>query len=117
MTDIASRLESIRDALTQLQEQLAGPEGPEQVGAGDRLQALIDELDDVIRKSDASMIPPPSKRRRRGKEPVVEKCPRCTIRSLHMVAGETRPAEDGSGAEEALWHCSSCGYEIWRIND
>lgn len=115
MTDIASRLASIRDGLTELQEQLAGRQGPEKIEAADRLQVLVDELDDVIQRADASMIPPPSMRRR-GKQPDVEKCPRCTIRSLHQVAGETRPAEDDSGAEEALWHCSSCGYEMWRIN-
>ncbi|TVP81702.1 hypothetical protein [Thioalkalivibrio sp.] len=114
MTDIASRLESIRDGLTELQAQL---DAPEHANAVDRLGALIDELDAVIAKAGAQMAPPAPKRTKRGKQPAVEKCPRCTIRSLNMVAGETRPAEDGSGDEEVLWHCSSCGYEIWRLGD
>jgi hypothetical protein len=113
MTDIGSRLEAIRDGLTELQQQL---DGPEQASALDRLRILIDELDAVIAKAEHPMTPPAPKRTKRGRQPDVEKCPRCTIRSLHLVAGETRPAEDGSGAEEALWHCVSCGYEIWRIN-
>ena len=114
MTDIASRLASIRAGLTELQQQL---DGPAQAGALDRLRTLIDELDAVIGKAGAQMTPPAPKRTKRGKQPDVEKCPRCTIRSLHMVAGDTRPAEDGSDAEDALWHCSSCGYEVWRPDD
>jgi hypothetical protein len=114
MTDIASRLESIRDGLNELQQQLDGP-GP--ASAADRLRALIDELDAVIGQAGTPMPPPAPKRTRRGKQPDVEKCPRCTIRSLNMVAGKTRAVEDGSGDQEVLWHCSSCGYEIWRLDD
>ena len=114
MTDIASRLESIRDGLTELRQQL---DGAEQASAADRLRALIDELDAVISKAGAPVTPPAPKRTKRAKQPDVEKCPRCTIRSLNMVAGETRPAGDGSGDEEVLWHCSSCGYEIWRLDE
>nr|WP_296748256.1 hypothetical protein [Thioalkalivibrio sp.] len=114
MTDIASRLESIRDGLTELQAQLGDPD---QAVALDRLQTLIDELDAVIAKAGTPMAPPAPKRGKRGKQPDVEKCPRCTIRSLNMLAGEARPAEDGSGDKEVLWHCSSCGYEVWRVDD
>jgi len=113
MTEIASRLESIRDGLTELQAQL---DAPENASVANRLQTLVDELDAVIAKAGAP-APPAPKRAKRGKQPDVEKCPRCTIRSLNMVAGETRAAEDGSGDEEALWHCSSCGYEIWRLDN
>jgi hypothetical protein len=114
MTDIASRLESIRDGLTELQQQL---DGSEQASAVDRLRALIDELDGVIRQAGTPMAPSAPKRTKRGKQPDVEKCPRCAIRSLNMVAGKTRLVEDGPGDAEVLWHCSSCGYEIWRLDD
>lgn len=114
MTDIASRLASIRDGLTELRQQL---DDPKQASAVDRLRTLVDELDAVIDKAETPMRPPAPRRTKRGKPPDVEKCPRCTLRSLNMVAGETRPVEDGAGDQEVLWHCSSCGYEIWRLDD
>jgi hypothetical protein len=113
MTDIASRLESIRTALSGLREQLADAG---QSAAADRIGSLTAELSTLIGEAGASRPPPGPTRKHRGREPEVDKCPRCTIRSLHMVPRETRPAEDGEG-DEVLWHCSSCGYEVWRADD
>jgi hypothetical protein len=113
MTDIASRLESIRAALSEVHEQLAGSG---QSTAADRIASLAGELETVIGQLKASGASAGPARKHRGREPDVDKCPRCTIRSLHMVPRETRPAEDGDG-EEVLWHCSSCGYEVWRADD
>jgi DNA-directed RNA polymerase subunit M/transcription elongation factor TFIIS len=113
MTDIASRLESIRATLSELREQLAGSG---QSSAADRIGSLADELEAVIGEAKATQPQSGPARKHRAREPDVDKCPRCTIRSLHMVPRETRPAEDGEG-EEVLWHCSSCGYEVWRADD
>jgi DNA-directed RNA polymerase subunit M/transcription elongation factor TFIIS len=113
MTEIASRLETIRARLSELREQLAGSGQSE---AADRIASLAAELETVIGEAKALQPPAGPARKHRGREADVDKCPRCTIRSLHMVPRETRPAEDGEG-QETLWHCSSCGYELWRVDD
>lgn len=113
MTDIASRLESIRATLSELRGQLAGSD---QSAAADRIGSLAAELEAVIGAAKASRPAVGPARKHRAREAAVDKCPRCTIRSLHMVPRETRPAEDGEG-EEVLWRCSSCGFEIWRADD
>jgi uncharacterized protein with PIN domain len=105
MSEIASRLESIRDRLAELGEVL---DGAQQTDAAERLHSLVAELQEVIR--DLPAAPAPAKKARR-KLPDVERCPRCTIRSLHMIPGEVRAAADGT--EEVLWRCSSCGHEVW----
>lgn len=108
MSDIASRLKSIRDQLAEVATQLAGTSQTEAAG---RLQSLAGELERAI----AGVEPPASPQRSRKvrrKLPDVEKCPRCTIRSLHIVPEEVRTGADG--AEEVLWSCASCGHEVWR---
>jgi uncharacterized protein with PIN domain len=106
MSDIASRLESIRDRLSELEAKLLGTE---QAEAGERLRALAADLQDVIRDLPVASTPAIKSRR---KLPDVEKCPRCAIRSLHMIPDEIRAAADGT--DDVLWRCSSCGHEIWR---
>ncbi len=106
MSELASRLESIRDRLVELE---AGLDGSQQTDAAERLRSLVAELQDVI--GDLAAAPSPAKKARR-KLPDVEKCPRCTIRSLHMIPDEVRVAANGT--EEVLWRCSSCGHEVWR---
>jgi len=106
MSEIASRLESIRDRLSELQE---GLDGTQQTDTAERLRSLVAELQDVIGDLQAT---PARTRKARRKLPDVEKCPRCTIRSLHIVPEEVRVAANGT--EEVLWRCSSCGHEIWR---
>lgn len=105
MTEIASRLESLRRRLVQLEESLVAGQG-EQVLEG--LRAAIRELDEVLRGAGHAPSPAPKRRR----IPDAEKCPRCTIRSLRMVPDQLREAADG--VSEVLWRCASCGYETWR---
>lgn len=108
MSDIASRLESIRDQLAEVATQLAGASQTEAAG---RLQSLAGELERLI--ADLPQPPSPQRSRKaRRKLPDVEKCPRCTIRSLHIVPEEVRTG--GDGADEVLWSCASCGHEVWR---
>jgi len=106
MSEIASRLESIRDRLDELE---AGLDGAQQADAAERLRSLVAELQEVIRDLPAASAPAKKARR---KLPDVEKCPRCTIRSLRMIPEDVRAAADGT--EEVLWRCSSCGLEAWR---
>ncbi|TVP86951.1 MAG: hypothetical protein EA347_08500 [Thioalkalivibrio sp.] len=108
MSDMASRLESIRDQLAEVATQLAGSAQTEAAG---RLQSLAGEMERVIADLQEPSSPQPSRKVRR-KLPDVEKCPRCTIRSLHIVPEEVRTGADG--ADEVLWHCASCGHEVWR---
>lgn len=109
MSDMASRLESIRDRLAAVAAELAGSS---QTGAAGRLQSLAGELERVI----ADLKPSPSQRSRRARRrlPDVEKCPRCTIRSLRIEPEEVRTGT--GGFEEVLWRCASCGHEVWRRN-
>jgi len=109
MSEIASRLESIRDRLDELE---AGLDGAQQTDAAERLRSLVAELQGVIRDLPAAAAPAKKARR---KLPDVEKCPRCTIRSLRMIPEEVRAVADGT--EEVLWRCSSCGHELWRKDD
>jgi hypothetical protein len=112
MTEMVPRLDSICARLADLAQELSGAG---QDGAAERIRALAKELEAVIR--DAGLPPPVPRRRQARLRGDVKKCPRCTIRSLHSVPGDTRPAADGSGAEEGLWLCSSCGYEVWLPED
>jgi len=109
MSDIASRLESIRDRLAELEEGVGRAQQPD---AAERLRSLVAELQGVIRDLPAAAVPAKKSRR---KLPDVEKCPRCTIRSLRMIPEDVRAAADGT--EEVLWRCSSCGHELWRKDD
>lgn len=56
----------------------------------------------------------PSQSSVRMRVPPVEKCPRCTLRSLHAEVQQQRVAPDRPAGREMLWHCSSCGHEVWR---
>lgn len=105
MTEIASRLASIRQRLARLEESLVAGQGDEALKG---LRAAVEELDEVLRE--AQHAPSPVQRRRRI--PDAEKCPRCAIRSLRLVPEALREAPDG--VSEALWRCASCGYETWR---
>lgn len=106
MSDIASRLESIRDRLAELGTEL---ERAQQLSAAEQLRSLAEELQLAI----GNLPPPPAPAKKsRRRLPDVEKCPRCVIRSLHIVPEDVRFAADGT--EEVLWRCSSCGHEVWR---
>jgi len=110
MTDIVARLESVRERLSVLADQpIAEP-----AATADRIRLLVDELDQLIFEAKGARPAPDPGRRAGRKQPDVEKCPRCTLRSLHMVPDQTRPAQHGADGEETLWLCSSCGYETWR---
>lgn len=110
MNDLLPRLKSLREELGALRQQLAQGD---HAAALERLDVLAGGVDALIREAGATHAaashPPGS----RPPQPDVEKCPRCNIRSLHMLPGKARAAEDGSGAE-APWHCTSCGHEEWR---
>ncbi|AGA34873.1 hypothetical protein TVNIR_3236 [Thioalkalivibrio nitratireducens DSM 14787] len=108
MTDIASRLRPIRAGLADLQRELTEAGQP---SLAQRAQDLLRELDTLTGSSGS--VPRPARRRKPARRrDEVEKCPRCTIRSLHPVPEQVREGADG--AEEILWHCSSCGFEEWR---
>lgn len=107
MSEIASRLEAIRERLVQLEAGLAEANQEE---FAERLRALNEELRGAIVGLGGAAGPARKKARR--KLPDVEKCPRCTIRSLHIVPDEVRQAADGT--DEVLWRCSSCGHEVWQ---
>jgi erythromycin esterase-like protein len=120
MTDIVSRLQSMHGRLGELRAFLDGAGQPEPAG---RIRALQDELDDLIRDAGAaaaasapaamSAPAPATAERRRRAASTVQRCPRCSLRSLHRVEGETRPAESVPGGFDAFWRCASCGHEVW----
>lgn len=120
MTDIVSRLQSIHARLGELRAFLDGAGQPEPAA---RIRAVQDELDGLMRDAGAAARPPaaPSTpaaaavtaERRRRAASAVQRCPRCSLRSLHRVEGETRPAEAVPGGVDALWRCASCGHEVW----
>ncbi|HSM27596.1 MAG TPA: hypothetical protein VK855_05765 [Thioalkalivibrio sp.] len=116
MTDIVSRLQSIHARLGELRAFLDGAGQPE---PAERIRALQDELDGLIRDAGVAAPPPAAvsapatAERRRRAASTVQRCPRCSLRSLHRLEGETRPAESVPGGFDALWRCASCGHEVW----
>jgi DNA-directed RNA polymerase subunit RPC12/RpoP len=118
MTDIVSRLQSIHARLGELRAFLDGAGQPE---PAERIRALQDELDGLMRDTGRAAPPPAAisapapatAERRRRAASAVQRCPRCSLRSLHRVEGETRPAEAVPGGVDALWRCASCGHEVW----
>jgi hypothetical protein len=120
MTDIVSRLQSIHARLGELRAFLDGAGQPE---PAERIRALQDELDGLMRDAGAAAPPPAATsppapapataEQRRRAASTVQRCPRCSLRSLHRVEGETRPAESVPGGFDALWRCASCGHEVW----
>jgi len=109
MTDIMARLQSIHRRLGELRVEL---DGAGQQEAAERVRALQAELDVLTRESSLSAAP--TQQRRMRAAPPVQRCPRCAIRSLHRVEGESRPAQSFSGGVvDALWRCASCGHEVW----
>jgi hypothetical protein len=118
MTDIVSRLQSIHASLGELRAFLDGAGQPE---PAERIRALQDEVDGLMRDAGAAAPPPAAisppapatAERRRRAASAVQRCPRCSLRSLHRVEGETRPAEAVPGGVDALWRCASCGHEVW----
>jgi hypothetical protein len=113
MNDLLPKLKSLRDELDALRQELAH-HAP--AAAMERLDAVARGLNALIRETGAG---PAAAGQAPGSRPPpadVEKCPRCNIRSLHMLPGKARAAEDGSGTE-VPWHCTSCGHEEWRPRD
>ena len=112
MTDIVSRLQSIHGRLGELRAFLDGA-GQEELA--ERARALQDELDGLMRDAGtAAPAPAPATaERRRRAASAVQRCPRCSLRSLHRVEGQTRPAQLVPGGVDALWRCASCGHEVW----
>lgn len=109
MTDIVSRLQSIHRRLGELRAFL---DGAGQQEPAERIRALQDEIDALKRDADAEAAPAAAQRRVRAAS-VVERCPRCTIRSLRRVEGNAQPAQSVSDGGDGLWRCASCGYEVW----
>jgi uncharacterized protein with PIN domain len=114
MADIGARLKTLRDGLGGLREQLASADQP---AAVERIAALIAELEGIIRDAEAARESSARPVRARVKPTGAERCPLCTIRSLHMLPEATRPARGEAGDEEVLWRCLSCGHEVWRSSD
>jgi hypothetical protein len=118
MTDIVSRLQSIHARLGELRAFLDGAGQPE---PAERIRALQDELDGLMHDAGAAAPPPAAisppapatAEQRRRAASTVQRCPRCSLRSLHRLEGETRPAESVPGGFDALWRCASCGHEVW----
>jgi hypothetical protein len=113
MNDLLAKLKSLRGELDTLRQSLA-QDAP--AAAMARLDAVVGELDALIRETGAGHAAADHAPGSRPPPADVEKCPRCNIRSLHMLRGKARPAEDGSGTE-VPWHCTSCGHEEWRPRD
>jgi DNA-directed RNA polymerase subunit RPC12/RpoP len=107
MAEIESRLKILRDGLKALREQLAKAEHS---AAVDQTDALAAELDEIIRDAQAARQSAVRPRRARVKTTDAERCPICSIRSLH-------PVPDMVEEEDMLWRCLSCGYEVWRLED
>ncbi len=111
MTDMVSRLQSIHRRLGELRAFL---DGAGQQEPAERIRALQDEIDALKRDADAEAAPTPAAAQRRVRAAsVVQRCPRCTIRSLRRVEGNTQPAQSVSDGSDGLWRCASCGYEVW----
>jgi hypothetical protein len=116
MTDIVSRLQSIHGRLGELRAFL---DGAGQEESAERVRALQDELDGLMRDAGTSAPAPvpatatATAERRRRAASAVQRCPRCSLRSLHRVEGQTRPAQLVPGGVDALWRCASCGHEVW----
>ncbi len=106
MTAIESRLKRVHSELMDVQAQLAQAG---QDAAAQRLLDLAQELEAALHGAEE-----PARARRRARvTSEVERCPLCTIRSLHELPTETRTAKN-TGREEILWRCTSCGHELWR---
>jgi uncharacterized protein with PIN domain len=114
MAEISSRLKTLRDGLEALREQLAEAE---QSAAVERIGALVAELDAIIHDAQAARESAARPLSARVKPAGAERCPLCTIRSLHMVPDKTRPGRGQAGEEEVLWRCLSCGHQVWRTSD
>jgi len=110
MTDIVSRLRSIHGRLGELRVLL---DAAGQQELAERVRALQEEVDVLMRDSVAASPAPAMAQRRVRAAAAVQRCPRCTIRSLRRVEGETRSAESVPGGVDGLWRCASCGHEIW----
>ena len=73
-------------------------------------QASAQQLQAIVQQLGALPAPTPAAAVRSQRDNRVEKCPRCTIRSLR-AAGEQRSTETGP---QTRFQCTSCGYEEWR---
>lgn len=107
MTAIESRLKRIHSDLVDLQAQLA------QTGEDAAAQRLLELAQDLEAALHGAEEPARRRSRRARVNSEVERCPLCSIRSLHLVENQTRFAK-ATGRDEALWRCTSCGHELWR---
>jgi uncharacterized protein with PIN domain len=114
MAEISSRLETLRDSLDGVRELLVEAD---QSAAVERIAALIAELERIIHDAETGRESSARPLRARVKPTGAERCPLCTIRSLHMLPETARPARGEAGEEEVLWRCLSCGHEVWRSSD
>ncbi len=111
MTDMVSRLQSIHQRLGELRAFL---DGAGQQEPAERIRELQDEIDALKGVAETEAAPAPAAAQRRVRTAsAVQRCPRCTIRSLHRVEGKTRPAQSVSDGVDGFWRCASCGYEVW----
>ncbi|WP_104202928.1 hypothetical protein [Billgrantia saliphila] len=113
MADIASRLRSIKDGVTQL-ARLAAPDQNDAARQlaetlGRELDRVIDDATDNTFTSPDDATPPlPSAPRH-----TTLRCPVCSLRSFTYRPGTVREAHDSATGFEALYHCLSCGHEAW----
>ncbi|MCG5499287.1 hypothetical protein [Ectothiorhodospira lacustris] len=112
MSDIRNRLSALQRRLDELQVAV-GDGNPE-------ANALIVALRDDLNRLSADMVGEAVIEDKAGassetleQEGDALKCPRCTLRGLYAVKGRLRERAEGAG-REALHHCWSCGYEVWR---
>lgn len=91
-------------ALAALADNRSSPEA-------EKLVSDINQILDQLGGGASQGKPPASEARRTIGD--ARKCPRCSLRGFRAVRGETRPSPTGEG-DEALFYCSSCGYEAWQ---
>ncbi|MFO7955014.1 hypothetical protein [Thioalkalivibrio sp.] len=113
MTELASRLKSIRDRLAELE----GMAREDHAEAAHRLTAELTRdlnraLEEATGSGEGGHATAPGEPRP-PRDPV-EKCPRCTLRSFTFQDGTIREYPDQPGHFEAQYHCMSCGHEAWR---
>ncbi|WP_412852038.1 hypothetical protein [Ectothiorhodospira shaposhnikovii] len=113
MSDIRNRLSALQRRLDELQAAVGddNPRATELIAAlGDDLNRLsADMAGEAVTTEDKADANPETLEQ----EGDALKCPRCTLRGLYAVKGRVRERAEGAG-REALHHCWSCGYEVWR---
>ncbi|SEQ15959.1 hypothetical protein SAMN05421693_11872 [Ectothiorhodospira magna] len=109
MSDIRNRLFPLQRRLDELQAAV-GDDNPQ---ANALIAALKDDLSQLAGEAVTTADKADANPETLEQEGDALKCPRCTLRGLYAVKGRVRERGEGAG-REALHHCWSCGYEVWR---